>query len=123
MKTRFSKRFGVETITPVQLSGLNIVTRTDLFNAYHEFVHQDIIENKDDDSGNDDPYIEFNRYLWADYLKRRLDTFPKKHEEVRDAVRYVIMEGEWYQVYELFEYFFDIMNMINYWKRITLVTD
>jgi hypothetical protein len=106
MAKTFSQRMNLRpAVNVLQLNDLNLSTRIDLYNAYYKFIHQDVLDNKDDDFGHEDPYIEFYRYIWADFLKRKLDVFPDNQNEVRDAIREVIMDGDWYRVFDIFEYF------------------
>jgi hypothetical protein len=111
MSKIFSQRNShLAEVNTIQLNELNLATRIDFYNAYHQFIHEDVMENKFDELDHDDPYIEFYRYLWADFLKRRLDVFPKSQDEVRDAIRDLIMDGNWYRTFDLFEYIFAVLT-------------
>ncbi len=47
---------------------------------------------------------ELYREIWADFFKEPIDEMPRVEARVRERLKHVVLNGEWYEVYDLLEF-------------------
>ena len=47
---------------------------------------------------------EFFAHIWSDFFKEPVDDMPFQERDVRDTVKHVFLNAEWWQVYDLLEF-------------------
>jgi hypothetical protein len=99
----FSQRYGFEPIkVPFQVNDISAPFRIDLWNAFYLFVHSPL-ENA---QYGLDSFRRIYKLLWIHFFRKPYDDFPNRDYELSAIVRKHIENGEWYKVYEFFEFVF-----------------
>ena len=107
---KFGQRFGFEDKGfPVQFDSLNTPTRNDLYNAYHMFVHEPYIKSLQNHIH--EPFFPFHKIIWQNYFRKAVDEIPYKPSDFLIEIKYVILESDWFKVYNLFEFLFYRMGI------------
>ena len=105
---RFSQRMGYKPIREIiQKESLDDDLRTGLWNTFYSFY------------GIKDHHYEMYETIWVDYYKKYLEDFYDESNDCWEKNRYLILEGEWYEVFDFLEFIVKIIDDIGLKEEFT----
>ena len=107
---RFSQRMGYKPIREIiQKKSLDDDLRTGLWNVFYKFygiinVHPEM--------------YEIYKNIWVNYYKEYLDDYDESND-CWEKNRYIILEGEWYEVFDFLEFIVEITRNVGLKQEFT----
>jgi hypothetical protein len=120
----FSQRMGFRG-KPIDLQTINLNLRNDLWNAYFTIfldraLNVGVAKAKSIDEQRG--YVEFNAFIWTNFLKYKIDDFPDPLKErfnidsslaLKNAIRQFFDNADWLDVFELIEFILSLNGSLS----------
>jgi AbiJ-like protein len=98
---KFSERLGIISVrSALQARSLDEATRSRLWSAVSQTVPVSGGQLRFTRTWMGGLYIE----IWSDFFKEPVDEMPQSEADVRSRLKQVVIDGQWYEVYDLLEF-------------------